>query len=75
LNKFISYAEMIMPASNYWNVIHGRVPGEMEQDEEGKQIMEVLGMNMAWIMKIIEHGKEQIPAPEPVTKTWTHFIH
>jgi len=74
LNKFISYAEMIMPASNYWNVIHGRLPGEMEQDEEGKQIMEVLGKNMAWIMKIIEHGKEQIPAPDPVAKTWTHFI-
>jgi len=74
LNKFISYAEMIMPTSNYWTVAHGLQPGETEQDDEGMQIMSVLGKNMAWIMKIIEHGKEQIPAPEPVTKTWTHFI-
>ena len=74
LNKFISYAEMIMPASNYWNVAHGLAPGEIEQDEEGKQIMEVLGQNMAWIMKTIEYSKEAVPAPAPVAKTWIHFI-
>lgn len=74
LNHYISYSEMIMPSSNYWNVAHGLKPGEMDQDGEGKQIMEVLGKNMAWIMKIIEHGKEQIPAPGPVAKTMTNFI-
>ena len=74
LNHYINYSEMIMPSSNYWNVAHGFSPGEMEQDGEGKQIMEVLGRNMAWIMKVIEHGKEQIPAPEPVAKTLTNFI-
>ena len=74
LNHYINYAEMIMPSSNYWNVAHGLNPGEMEQDYEGKQIMEVLGKNMAWIMKIIEHGKEDIPAPAPVEKTITNFI-
>lgn len=74
MNKFINYSEMIMPASNYWNVAHGLKAGEVEQDEEGKQIMEVLGRNMAWIMKLIAHGKDQIPAPEPATKAWTHFI-
>jgi multimeric flavodoxin WrbA len=74
LNHFISYAEMIMPASNYWNVAHGRLPGEIDQDEEGKQIMEVLGRNMAWIMKTIDYSKEAVPAPGPVEKTWTHFI-
>jgi multimeric flavodoxin WrbA len=74
LNHYINYSEMIMPSSNYWNVAHGLNPGEMEQDYEGKQIMAVLGKNMAWIMKIIEHGKEQIPAPAPVDKTITNFI-
>ena len=66
---------MIMPSSNYWNVAHGLAPGEMKkQDGEGKQIMAVLGKNMAWIMKIIEHGKEQFPAPESVAKIMTNFI-
>jgi hypothetical protein len=36
--------------------------------------MEVLGQNMAWIMKIIAHGKEQIPAPAPARKIMTNFI-
>ena len=74
LNHYINYSEMIMPSSNYWNVAHGLKPGEIEQDEEGKQIMAVLGKNMAWIMKVIGLGKEQYPAPEPVAKTLTNFI-
>ena len=74
LNHYINYSEMIMPSSNYWNVAHGLHPGEMEQDAEGKQIMAVLGRNMAWIMKVIAHGKQKIPAPEPVAKTVTNFI-
>jgi len=74
LNHYINYSEMIMASSNYWNVAHGLTPGEMKQDSEGKQIMAVLGKNMAWIMKVVEHGKEQFPAPEPVAKTMTNFI-
>jgi multimeric flavodoxin WrbA len=74
LNHYINYSEMIMPSSNYWNVAHGLTPGEMEQDGEGKQIMEVLGKNMAWIMNVIGYGKEQFPAPEAVAKTMTNFI-
>ncbi|MFA6691773.1 MAG: hypothetical protein WCR98_07330 [Saccharofermentanales bacterium] len=63
-----------MPASNYWTVAHGLQSGDMEQDQEGQQIMSVLGKNMAWIMKIIDHGKEQIPATEAASKVWTNFI-
>ena len=74
LNHYINYSEMIMPSSNYWNVAHGLNPGEMEQDGEGKQIMEVLGRNMAWIMKLKEYGKDAVPAPDPVAKTRTNFI-
>jgi len=74
LNHYITYSEMVMPCSNYWNVAHGLTPGEMEQDGEGKQIMEVLGRNMAWIMTLIDHGKGQFPPPAPVAKTMTNFI-
>nr|WP_321395995.1 flavodoxin family protein [uncultured Desulfobacter sp.] len=74
LNHYINYSEMVMPSSNYWNVAHGLTPGQMEEDAEGKQIMEVLGQNMAWIMKLIAHGKEQISAPAPARKIMTNFI-
>ncbi len=75
LNNFINYAEMLMPTSNYWNVIHGRIPGEVSQDTEGVQIMRVLGRNMAWLMKLVEHGKDTITPPEREAKTFMNFIH
>lgn len=74
LNNYITYSEMLMPTSNYWNVIHGLKPGEAEQDEEGKQIMRILGKNMAWLMKLVEFGKEEIKAPEKEDKVMTNFI-
>ncbi|GFO56625.1 FMN reductase [Geomonas sp. Red276] len=75
LNNFMLYAEMLMPTSNYWNVIHGRAPGEVSEDSEGVQIMRVLGKNMAWLMKLVEHGKGAITPPEREPKTFFSFIH
>ncbi|MDF2617334.1 MAG: NADPH-dependent reductase [Sedimentibacter sp.] len=43
LINYITYAEMVMPSSNYWNVIYGQKPGEALQDDEGVQIMRILG--------------------------------
>lgn len=74
LNNYINYAEMLMPTSNYWNVIHGTTPGEVQQDEEGKQIMRMLGKNMAWLMKLVEFGKDEIKEPEREKKVFTNFI-
>ncbi len=74
LNHYINYAEMITPGSNYWNVIHGREPGEVLQDQEGNQIMRVLGKNMAWLLKVIEAGKNQVPAVPREEKVVTNFI-
>lgn len=51
LNHFLLYAQMIVPGSCYWNVAMGREPGEVENDEEGMNIMKVLGENMAWLLK------------------------
>lgn len=74
LNNYINYAEMLMPSTNYWNVIHGMRPGEALEDEEGRQIMRVLGKNMAWLMKIVENGKQTIKEPERENKILTNFI-
>ncbi len=74
LNNFINFSEMLMPTSNYWNVIHGTRPGEAVNDEEGVQIMRVLGKNMAWLMKLVENGKNSIPEPEIERKRFTNFI-
>lgn len=74
LNHYILYSEMMMPSANYWNVAHGMNPGEMEQDSEGKQIMEVLGKNMAWLIQVMDAGKKEVPPPEQVKKVMTNFI-
>jgi len=74
LNKYLQHGEMIMPASNYWGVIHGRIENEAVQDKEGTQIMRILGKNMAWLIKAVDLAKKQIPLPENEPKEWTHFI-
>ena len=74
LNHYLNITEMIIAASNYWNVIHGRAPGEVLQDAEGVQCMEVLGRNMAWLLKMKEATKDTIQPPEKTQKVVTHFI-
>ena len=74
LNIYFLYAEMLIPGSNYWNVIHGAQPGEVEQDAEGQQIMRMLGKNMAWLMQLKEHGKGAVAEPEPEAKIAMNFI-
>jgi len=74
LNHFLNYSEMVLTTSNYWNVIHGTSPGEALEDEEGKQIMTVLGQNMAWLLKTLQHSREAVPAPEKLKKVYTNFI-
>ncbi len=74
LNHYLLYSEMMLASSNYWNIIHGRIPGEVHEDAEGIQIMEVLGNNMAWQLKMKDATKESVPAPSSVKKVMTNFV-
>ena len=74
LNHYLTYSEMILATSNYWNIIHGTGPGEVEGDAEGKQIMKALGKNMAWILKMKEATKETVALPVKERKVFTNFI-
>jgi multimeric flavodoxin WrbA len=51
LNHFFFISQMIVPGSMYWNIGIGREKGEVEGDQEGVQIMRVLGQNMGWLLK------------------------
>jgi len=72
LNHYFTITEMFVASSNYWNVIHGRMPGEALQDEEGTQTMRVLAKNMAFLIKSIEKNKSELPEKE--AKVMTNFI-
>jgi len=53
INHFFTIGQMIIPGSNYWNVGLGRNIGDVEQDEEAVGTMQILGENMAWLLRKI----------------------
>ncbi|HNW43246.1 MAG TPA: flavodoxin family protein [Elusimicrobiales bacterium] len=73
LNNYLTFAKMAIPASQYWNVIHGTSPEETMRDAEGVQIMRVAGRNMAWLLKLIKNGAA-IPPPAAEPRERTNFI-
>lgn len=74
LNKYFTIAGMPIASSQYWNSIHGRLPGEAAQDAEGLQTMRTLARNMAFLMKSIALGREKYGVPQREPWEPTHFI-
>lgn len=74
LNKFFTITGMPIASSQYWNSIHGREPGEAQQDAEGLQTMRTLARNMTFLMKSIALGKETYGLPEKEPFQRTNFV-
>lgn len=74
LNKYFTISEMPIVSSRYWNQVHGNGIEDAEQDLEGLQTMRILGRNMAFLIKCIRLGKEQLPELEKERKIYTNFI-
>ena len=74
LNKFFTISGMPVASSQYWNSVHGRLPGEAAQDAEGLQTMRTLARNMAFLMKSIALGKEKYDLPEKEPRLVTNFM-
>jgi multimeric flavodoxin WrbA len=72
LNHYLTISEMLVPTSSYWNILHGAQEGEGLQDPEGIQTMQVLGRNMAWLLKM-KQASARI-SPPPTDKIFTNFI-
>lgn len=71
---YINYSQMILPGSTYWPLVYGQKPGEVAQDPEGVQTVQVLAQNMAYVLKTMAVGREQIPVPELPRKAYTNFV-
>ena len=74
LNKYFTISGMPVASSQYWNSVHGSLPGQVEQDAEGMQTMHTLAHNMSFLMKSIVLGKEQFGLPEREKGQYTNFI-
>lgn len=74
LNKYFAISGMPIASGQYWNGIHGREGGEANQDAEGLQQMRTLARNMAFLIKSIKLGKDQIGLPKKEKPIFTNFV-
>ena len=51
INFFFGIAEMTIVSSNYWNLTLSCNPGDVQNDAEGIKTFEILGENMAKLLK------------------------
>ena len=75
LNKYFTMCGMPVASSQYWNMVYGGSAEEVKKDAEGLQTMRTLGRNMAFLMKSIQIGKQQIGLPEKEPAIFTNFHH
>ena len=74
LNKFFTISGMPVASSQYWNSVHGLLPGEAVRDEEGMQTVRALARNMAFLMKSIALGRQAYGLPEKEKRLATNFV-
>ena len=74
LNKYFTISGMPVASSQYWNSVHGRLPGEAAEDLEGMQTMRTLATNMTFLMKSIALGKEAFGLPIQEPRVSTNFV-
>lgn len=74
LNHYFLSSGMLIAPSVGANLIYGQQPGEAERDLEGLDIMEKLGKNMAWLLKMLAATRETVPPPSFVERQYMNFI-
>lgn len=75
LGKYFGISGMLQVGSTYWPIAHGAKPGDVELDAEGLATMRNGAKYLAWVMQLIELGKENgVNVPEVETGIRTNFI-
>lgn len=70
INKYFTINNMPVVSSQYWNMVHGTKPSEVEQDLEGLHVMRIIAKNMVWLLNLMKQNAH----PEPEIKQVTNFI-
>lgn len=65
LNHYLNYAEIFMPSGNYWTVVYGMAPGEIQEDVEGLQTIRTVAKNMSWLLQTMKTNLPPLPESEP----------
>lgn len=73
--KYFTILEMPVVSARYWNMVHGAIPEDVQQDAEGLFTMKEIGKNMAYLLRCLEAGRMMgIHPPEHGMKPFTNFI-
>ena len=64
LNRYLLYGEMTLVGSNYWSAAFGHRPGEVVRDTEGIQVLQRLGENLAYQMRLRANCAPELPRGE-----------
>lgn len=74
INKYFSINQMPIVSATYWNHVFGAKAEDVKEDIEGLNTMYNLGKNMAWMLKVIDLGKQNgINHPEN-EHLYTNFV-
>jgi multimeric flavodoxin WrbA len=63
LNKYYTISEMPVASSRYWNMVHGFSAEDVLKDEEGCQVMRILGRNVAFLVRAIRAERDRAGLP------------
>ena len=63
LNKYFTISEMPVASSRYWNMVHGFSAEDVLKDEEGCQVMRILGRNVAFLVRAIRAERDRAGLP------------
>ncbi|MDR1322905.1 MAG: flavodoxin family protein [Candidatus Margulisbacteria bacterium] len=75
VNKYFGLMQMPIISSQYWNMVHGSTPEDVQKDLEGLQTMRTLARNMAFFLCCKEAGLQAgVPLPTEEKKIVTNFI-
>ena len=65
---------MIVAPSYYWNIAHGAAKQEALRDDEGMCVLENLGQNMAYLLKLKQNANGAVEVPCAVARKKLNMI-
>lgn len=74
LMHYFTVSGMVVPGSVSWPVAFGMLPGEIAQDQEGRQGLETLGQNVAWLVQALDTPQARSGVPAQERRIKTNFI-
>lgn len=74
LNQFFGINGMPTVPSTYWNDVHGYSAEDVYADVEGVETIQNMAKNMAFLIKAIRDGRENIGQPETPHNNFMNFI-